>query len=289
MKLGQINWTAGATAAIFDRMSARPIPDYTLGDLILRAEKEGEQLAPLAERLASRHPIKADPIIPLFPREVWACGATYEASAASRDAGIGASSDFCSLAFHAERPEILLKGTGRVCVGPGEAIGIRPDSSFTSPAPELALVLGARGRILGYMLGNDVSARDLEFENPLYRPQAKTYTGCCALGPYMVTADEIADPYAIELTCTIHRHSHPIFTVQVSTAALGRKFESLVEYLIRANPVPPGSVLLTGSGISISREAALAEGDSVTISAPQLGELTNQAVIVSQASATRVA
>ena len=130
------------------------------------------------------------------------------------------------------------------------------------------------------MLANDVTAQDLEAENPLYTAQAKTFSGSCALGPYMVTADEIRDPHAIEISCHIERNGQEIFSGQVSTADLVRKFESLIEYLMRANPVPAASLLLTGTGIMVSRSAALAEGDSVTIRGPQLGELTNRAALL---------
>jgi 2-dehydro-3-deoxy-D-arabinonate dehydratase len=273
MRLGQLKWNGVTTAAIFDHVSARPIPDYTLTDLIGRAEKEGETLSVLASVLASRHPIPAKPIIPLNPREVWAAGSTYRQTAEIRDTALAAGKTFHLNAHKAARPEIVFKGTGRICVGPDQPIGIRPDSSFTAPAPEVALVLGAHGRVVGYMLANDVTAQDLEAENPLYTTQAKTFSG----RPFMVTADEIRDPHAIEISCHIERNGSEIYRGQASTADLGRKIENLVEYLMRANPVPPGSLLLTGTGIMVAREAALAHGDSVTIRTPQLGELRNTA------------
>ena len=280
MRLGQIKWNGAVTAAIFDVCSARPIPDYTLCDLILRAEKEGESLPHLASGLASRQPVSAKPLIPIHPREVWAAGATYAAAAAARDAGINGGSVHHRRAYTAARPEFVLKGTSRVCVGPGQSIGIRPDSTFTAPAPELAVVLGAKGRILGYTLANDVTARDLEFENPFYLNQAKTYSASCSLGPVIVTADEIPDPHALEMSVHIHRNGQPIFEAQVSTAELVRNLQTMIDCLMCANPVPPGSVLLTGSGIMVNREAALTDGDSVTIRMKPLGELTNVAAVL---------
>jgi len=280
MRLGQVKWNGAITAAIFDVCSARPIPDYTLCDLILRAEKEGEDLSRLASRLASRQPISANPLIPLYPREVWAAGATYAVAAAARDAGLNGGCVYHRRAYEATRPEFVLKGTSRVCVGPGQAIGIRPDSKFTAPAPELAVVLGTKGRIIGYTLANDVTARDLEFENPFYINQAKTYSASCALGPVMVTADEIPNPHALEMSVHIHRNGQQIFEAQVSTSELVRNLQSMIDCLMCANPVPAGSVLLTGSGIMVNREAALAEGDSVTIRMQQLGELTNVAALI---------
>ncbi len=153
-------------------------------------------------------------------------------------------------------------------MGSGEKIGIRRDSEFTAPEPELAVLLGQNGKVLGYSLANDVSAWDIERENPLYLPQSKVYSACCAIGPYFVTVDEIPDPYSIEMRCTIHRGGTSIFDGSVSTQKLGRKIEQLTDYLLRANPVPAGSVLLTGTGIIVERDSALAPGDICTITAP---------------------
>lgn len=280
MHLGQIKWNGATTAAIFNHTAARPIPDYTLLDLIVRAEKEGETLPELATRLASRQSVMAEPMIPLQPREVWGCGCTYETSASFRDAEHGTREGFYAHVYKSPRPEIFFKGTARVCVGPGQAIGIRADSTFTAPEPELALVLGVKGRILGYTLANDVSAWDIERENPLYLPQSKTYSACCALGPVVVTADEIADARALHMTCSVTRGAAQIFSGETPIARLGRSFETLVEYLLRSNPVPAGSVVLTGTGIIVKEDAALAAGDVVTIKVPEIGELSNPCVIV---------
>jgi 2-dehydro-3-deoxy-D-arabinonate dehydratase len=280
MQLGQIKWNGATTAAIFNGTAARPIPDYTLLDLICRAEKEGEILSEIAARLASRQSVLAEHRIPLQPREVWGCGCTYETSAAFRDAEHGTREGFYAHVYKADRPEIFFKGTARVCVGPGQPIGIRSDSKFTAPEPELALVLGAKGRILGYTLANDVSAWDIERENPLYLPQSKTYSACCALGPVIVTVDEIADARALNMTCTVRRGDAEIFSGETSISRLGRTFETLVEYLLRSNPVPAGSVVLTGTGIIVKEDSALAAGDIVTIKVAEIGELSNPCVVV---------
>jgi 2-dehydro-3-deoxy-D-arabinonate dehydratase len=182
--------------------------------------------------------------------------------------------------YREPRPEIFFKGTARVCVGPGRGIGIRADSKFTAPEPELAVVLGSKGRVVGYTLANDVSAWDIERENALYLPQSKMYDGCCALGPVIVTADQLPDPYRLEMTCTITRDGREIFSGSVSTSKLHRRIETIVEYLARANKVPCGTVLLTGTGIIVTQEAALAPGDVVSIRIPEIGELSNPAVVV---------
>ena len=201
-------------------------------------------------------------------------------SAAFRDAEHGTREGFYAYVYREPRPESFFKGTARVCVGPGEAIGIRRDSKFTAPEPELAVVLGEKGKILGYTLANDVSALDIERENPLYLPQSKVYNACLALGPYIVTPDEIPNPYALDMKCEIIRDGKAIFSGAVSTSKLNRKIETLVEYLFLANDVPAGSILCTGTGIIAKEEHALAPGDIVTIEVPEIGTLRNPAKIV---------
>jgi 2-dehydro-3-deoxy-D-arabinonate dehydratase len=275
MRLGQIKWNGATTAAIFEGDSARPIPEYTVTGLISRSEKEGTPLIDLAARLAAADRERAAPLIPVHPKEVWACGCTYESSASFRDTEHGTREGFYAYVYREPRPEIFFKGTARVCVGPGQPIGIRQDSRFTAPEPELAVLLGSNGVVAGYTLANDVSAWDIERENPLYLPQSKIYTGSCALGPVIVTADELRDPYSLQMSCTIQRSEQTIFSGQVSTSSLHRKIETLLEYLLRANPVPAGSILLTGTGIIVTEESALAPGDVVTIRVPEIGELSN--------------
>lgn len=260
MRLGQIKWNGTPTAAIFNHTTARPIPDYTLCDLITRAEKIGASLKALAEELSIPKPVPAEPLIPIQPREVWACGARAADS------------------FREKRPSIFFKGTARVCVGPGQSIGIRSDSRLTATEPELGVVLGARGRVLGYTLANDVSAWDIEGENPLYLAQSKTFSASCALGPIMVTEDEIGDPCELQVSCTITRDGETIFSGEVTR--LGDGLAQSIEFLLRANPVPAGSVLLTGTAIAADAKTALAAGDSVTIRVDQIGELTNRAAVV---------
>ncbi len=280
MKLGQIRWNKEITAAVFDENGARPIPGYTMQGLIERSEKEGIDLGLLAARRAASHFEQAPPIIPIHPREVWACGCTYEMSASFRDAEHGSREGFYAHVYREPRPEIFFKGTARVCVGPNKPIGIRPDSGFTAPEPELAVVLGAKGTILGFTAANDVSAWDIERENPLYLPQSKVYTACCALGPYIVTPDEFGNPYAKQVRCAITRGGTVIFDGTANTSQLHRKLETLVEYLYRANPVPSGSVLCTGTGIIVKEDAALRPDDICSISIEGIGELSNPAAIV---------
>ena len=280
MRLGQVKWNSRITAAIFEDGAARPIPEYSVYDLICRAAVESTPLSEIARQHASTHREDLPPVIPMLPREVWACGCTYEMSASFRDQEHGAHEGFYAHVYKGERPEIFFKGTARACVGPGQPIGIRSDSTFTAPEPELAVILGNKGQVLGYTIGNDVSAWDIERQNPLYLPQSKFYTGSCALGPVIVTTEELPDPYNLHMSCTVMRGVKQIFFGEISTSRLNRRIEALVEFLLRANPVPGGSVLLTGTGIIIPQEAALKPGDIVAIRVAEIGELTNPAAVV---------
>lgn len=282
MRLSQVIWNGKITAAIVESAGeARPIPDYSLQDLIRRSEIDKMPIADLARLRAMSHAERLKPILPIHPREVWACGCTYETSARFRDAEHNTREGFYAHVYNAaNRPESFFKGTARVCVGPDQPVGIRSDSKFTAPEPELAVVLGQGGQILGYTLANDVSAWDIERENPLYLPQSKVYNACCALGPVIVTPDELADPYNLDMTCTITRNGVELFRGEVNTSKLNRKIETLVEYLFRSNNVPSGSVLCTGTGIIVKEEHALKAGDVVMITVPGIGELSNPAAIV---------
>ncbi len=280
MRLGQIKSNNQVVAAIFEGEWARAIPNCTLVDLIRQSEAKSIPLTDIATQLASSHKELAKPIIPIQPSEVWACGCTYETSAAFRDAEVGTRESFYAYVFSEPRPEIFFKGTARVCVGTGEPIGIRSDSHFTAPEPELAVVLGSGGKILGYTLANDVSAWDIERENPLYLPQSKIYTGSCSLGPVIVTTDQLPDPYTLIISCIITRGNKTIFSGTTPTSRLARRIEEMIEFLLRSNPVPASSVLLTGTGIIVGEEAALAPGDIVSIWISEIGELSNVASIV---------
>jgi 2-dehydro-3-deoxy-D-arabinonate dehydratase len=270
MRLGQIKPEGGVIAAVFEGDAARPIPAHTMVDLISRAEAEGLTVPELASQLASRHAEAHAAVLPIHPREVWGCGCMYKGSPLFRQTGAYKE------AFRRERPMTFFKGTARVCVGPGMNIGMRADSKRTAPEPELAVVLGSRGAVVGYTLANDVTAWDLEAENPLYMAQAKIYQRSCALGPAIVTADQMPEPYKLEMTCTIERAGKVVFSDSVSTAGLQRRLDVLIEYLLRSNPVPAGSVLLTGTGIVMPEGASLVPDDVVSIRIPEVGELSNR-------------
>ena len=268
MRLGQTRVNGAVTAALFEIGGIRLIPGHTALDVIA-----DPSLASRALPVAGAEP--GIPIIPLHPPEVWGCGCTYETSAAFRDAEHGTREGMYAHVYREARPEVFFKGTARHCAGPGDAIGIRPDSRFTAPEPELALVLGPGHAIFGFTLANDVSAWDIERENALYLTQSKIYDRCCALGPVIVTAADIPDPYGLQMTCTVTRSGKVLFQGAVNTGKLHRRLETLVEYLTRANNVPAGTVVMNGTGILLPQDAALAAGDVVTIAVPEIGELMN--------------
>ena len=230
----------------------------------------------LAGLIAEADPGRPRLAIPICPPEVWGAGVTYRRSAEFRDEDAQtASKGIYDHVYSAPRPEIFFKGTAARCVGPNEAIGIRSDSTFTAPEPELALVLDRRGEIVGYTIADDVSAWDVERENPLYLPQSKIYRGCCALGPVLVTPDEVGDATSLRLICRVWRGGAVVFVGEVSTSRMNRSFADLVHYLTLDNPIPDGTVLCTGTGVIVPPEHALAEGDVVEIEVEKLGLLRN--------------
>ncbi len=224
-------------------------------------------------------------MIPLTPPEVWGFGVTYRRSAEVRDADVAAAMDSSAniydRVYHSQRPECFFKATAPRCVGPHRPIGIRSDSELTATEPELAYVLGVNRDIVGYTICNDVSAWDLERDNPLYLPQSKIFTGCCALGPAILTAASGTDPYNLEISCRIIRGGQIIFSESTNSGRIGRRFEELNEYLYRDNPIPPGTVVSTGTGIMVPNEYSLRDGDTVEIEIEGIGVLSNPAVRLS--------
>jgi 2-dehydro-3-deoxy-D-arabinonate dehydratase len=212
-------------------------------------------------------------VAPFDPPEVWCAGVTYERS---RDARIEESvvKDVYTMVYEAPRPELFLKDARmRRTVGPGRPIGIREDSRWNVPEPEIGVVIGRNGRIAGLTIGNDVSSRDIEGANPLYLPQAKVYAGACAIGPAVIVPTE---DRAYDLTVRVtDEWARVVYEGQTSTSRMRRTFAELVEWLLRDNPVPPGSVLLTGTGLVPPDDFTLQPGHLVEIHVPEIGTLVN--------------
>jgi 2-dehydro-3-deoxy-D-arabinonate dehydratase len=215
--------------------------------------------------------------LPVEPPEVWCAGVTYERS---RDARVEESAvkDVYTLVYDADRPELFLKDAGcRRTVGPGEPIGVRGDSSWDVPEPEIGLVLGEAGALAGVTIGNDVSSREIEGANPLYLPQAKVFAGSCAIGPAVLVPDDWQAPLELHMRIA-DAAGRELFAGSTSTARMRRAFPELVEWLLRDNPVPPGSVLLTGTGLVPPDNFTLEPGNVVEIRVPEIGTLTNPVV-----------
>lgn len=207
-------------------------------------------------------------------QEVWAAGVTYESSKFARMAESAEGGDFYAKVYVADRPELFFKATPGRTVGPGEAVRIRRDSKWNVPEPEMAVILAANGQILGYTVGNDMSSRDIEGENPLYLPQAKVYTGSCALGPVIVDAASV-DPHALAITLTIRRGDDVAYQGATSTVRMRRRVEELAAWLFRENAFPRGVVLLTGTGLIPPDDFTLHPGDDIAIEIEHIGVLRN--------------
>jgi 2-dehydro-3-deoxy-D-arabinonate dehydratase len=216
--------------------------------------------------------------MPAIPDEVWAAGVTYQVSSDAREEESGRGEIYQDV-FEGERPEIFFKATPSRTVGPGEGVGIRADSEWDVPEPELGVVVH-RGDIVGYTVGNDASSRSIEGENPLYLPQAKVYDRCCAIGPCIASPETVGDPRDLELSMSIERDDEVKFDGSTSTEQLVRSPEELVSYLNRHNAVPEIAVLLTGTSLVPSDDFTLHEGDNITIGIENVGQLENPVVSV---------
>jgi 2-dehydro-3-deoxy-D-arabinonate dehydratase len=214
---------------------------------------------------------------PIGQQEVWAAGVTYYRSRGARmeeskDAGGG---DFYDRVYTAERPELFFKSTASRTVGTGGKVRIRSDARWSVPEPELTLLVSPGGRITGYTVGNDMSSRDIEGENPLYLPQAKVYSGSCALGPGILISQGPL-PHSTEISIEILRHERIEFSGSVALTELKRDMKTLVDYLRRENSFPHGCFLMTGTGIVPPASFTLASGDRIRITIQPIGTLENE-------------
>lgn len=217
---------------------------------------------------------------PVELQEVWAAGVTYLRSKTARME----ESDFSATAYDrvyaAARPEIFFKSLAEKVVATGEPVGIRSDSRWSVPEPELALVLNSRGRIVGYTIGNDMSSRDIEGENLLYLPQAKIYTGSCALGPWITLGSPESAAREWRIRIKIQRGGQSVFSGETSVGQIKRSFEELAGFLFRSQVFPHGAVLLTGTGIVPPDNFTLQAGDVVQIGISGIGSLRNPVQLV---------
>lgn len=282
MQLGKVRRPSGETAVVLVdagrvftlNMAARP-GVATLADLLhspspLQTAREISDTAVPSEPLGSQAFLA-----PVDRQEIWAAGVTYKRSKIAREEESHGAAQFYDKVYSADRPELFLKATPERVVGPGHPIRVRADSKWSVPEPELALVVSPALKIVGYTIGNDVSSRDIEGENPLYLPQAKVYKQSCSVGPLVTLVAGMPDLPGVEIRLVVRRGGTVAYEGTTTLAQMARTPEALVDWLGRENEFPNGVLLLTGTGIVPPDEFNLTGGDVVDISIAGIGTLTN--------------
>ncbi|HEY8528981.1 MAG TPA: fumarylacetoacetate hydrolase family protein [Paenibacillaceae bacterium] len=281
-------------AAVTDDGRAYALEEPDLMALVRRADREGISPSEAARReIDGARPLTEDwhslnLLVPVEAPEVWAAGVTYERSKEARNEesqGAAGQETVYDKVYRAERPEIFFKSTAARTVGPNKPVCIRSDSSWQVPEPELGLVLDSSGRIIGYTVGNDMSCRDIEGENPLYLPQAKIWRHSCAIGPAVRLAETVANPYDLTIELRIYRGGELAVRGSASTGQLRRKLDELVSYLARDNVLFDGTVLLTGTCIVPPGRFTLQPGDRIEIDITGIGTLVNPVAAASDFAA----
>ncbi len=249
-----------------------------LSDVLHAPDPEAEIQRHLYVRRAALDLDTVEIMAPLDQHEVWGAGVTYERSKVAREEESERGATFYDQVYTARRPELFFKATPSRVAGPGEPIRVRRDSNWSVPEPELALVLSPALKLVGFTIGNDVSARDIEGENPLYLPQAKVYDACCALGPSITLAGAMPACAEIGIRLEIDRADARVYSGETSVARMARRFEDLIDWLGRDNRFPNGVILLTGTGIVPPDEFHLEAGDVVRITIDGIGTLVNPVI-----------
>jgi 2-dehydro-3-deoxy-D-arabinonate dehydratase len=232
------------------------------------------------EKLIASLPVmddtEGDPLPPVGSQELWACGVTYLRSKVGRqeESKVSGGADFYAKVYEAERPEVFFKSTAHRIVGHKAKVNIRKDSTWDVPEPELTLVVTSSGKIVGYTIGNDMSSRSIEGENPLYLPQAKTYDCCAALGPCIYVTDKPLDA-ATKIRLAINRDDKTVFEGMVGIDQMKRTVEELVSFVYRECSFPHGCLIMTGTGIVPGSDFTLKSGDEIKISIDNIGTLVN--------------
>jgi 2-dehydro-3-deoxy-D-arabinonate dehydratase len=243
---------------------------------ILHHDRPNDAARAALERSRESLPLaEARLLPPVDAQEVWAAGVTYKRSEEARKRESVGAARFYDLVYTAARPELFFKAPAYRVVGPGHPIHVRRDSRWSVPEPELALVISPSLTLVGFTAGNDVSARDIEGENPLYLPQAKVYDNACALGPFITLADAMPPADQTHIRLAIERGGKTVFDGATTVAAMARSFADLIAWLGKETSFPHGAVLLTGTGIVPPDDFTLAKGDVVRVSITGIGELTN--------------
>ncbi len=259
------------------------LPGGRLQDIL--AANQPRQVAARLPPLGSVIPLEEVRWLPpIDQQEVWAAGVTYLRSRAARMEESEAAADCYERVYRSPRPELFFKATASRCSGHGGPLRIRWDSRWNVPEPELALVVNPQLQIVGYTVGNDMSSRDIEGDNPLYLPQAKLYRQCCGLGPWITLADGMPARDKIDILLQIRRGGGLVFEGASAIRQMARGLEDLVDWLGREQEFPDGVFLLTGTGIVPEAGFSLAAGDQVDITITGIGTLTNHVVAGEQSS-----
>ncbi len=217
-------------------------------------------------------------VAPIDRQEVWAAGVTYKRSQVARMQESESAATHYDKVYTAPRPEIFFKATPNRVSGPGEPLRVRADSHWSVPEPELALVISPTKKLVGFTVGNDMSARDIEGENPLYLPQAKVYNGCCGLGPFVLIPESPVDRAATKIRLRIDRGGSTVFSGETDLSQMKREFPELIDWLTRENDLATGAFLLTGTGVVPPDDFTLLDGDVSSIEITGIGTLTNPIV-----------
>jgi 2-dehydro-3-deoxy-D-arabinonate dehydratase len=214
-------------------------------------------------------------LAPIDGQEVWAAGVTYKRSQEARERESAGAARFYDLVYSAPRPELFFKAPAYRVSGPGDRVHIRRDSKWNVPEPELALVISPQLKLVGFTVGNDMSSRDIEGENPLYLPQAKFYDHACAVGPCITLVEAMPKPEEITIRLTIERGGKTAFDGATNASMMKRSFQELIDWLGKETSFPNGAILLTGTGVVPPDDFTLAAGDVVHIDIAGIGRLTN--------------
>ncbi len=244
---------------------------------ILESPQPAATAETLVDRQTSWDPSEVRLLAPIDQQEVWAAGVTYKRSRTARmeESEKGGGATFYDRVYTAPRPELFFKATAHRVAGPGEPVRIRRDSKWNVPEPELTLVINSRAELVGFTIGNDMSSRDIEGENPLYLPQAKLYQGSAALGPGITLVNAMPEPAQTKIHLTIRRGGNIAFAGETDLGQLNRTYEELIGWLARDNTFPNGVFLMTGTGIVPKDDFTLSPGDLVEIEIDGIGVLSN--------------
>lgn len=264
-----------------DRIAELPDADALTLTSLLESDDPAGAARAAVQRGSMVHPLAGVVLLPPVERqEVWAAGVTYLRSKTARMEESDFSATAYDRVYEAPRPEIFFKAIGEKVVGPGDMVGIRRDATWNVPEPELALVMNSRGTLVGCTIGNDMSSRDIEGENLLYLPQAKTYDRSCSLGPWITLVDDEQVIRQWSISVSIARSGKVVFAGETSIDKIKRPFADLMAYLWRSQAFARGVVLLTGTGVVPDESFTLAPHDHITINISGIGRLENTVTIV---------